>query len=373
MPQMEVRHEVRDPDPLQPRPVGPPDVTPTPRRARRLPKRRRSAWTPSSTRCSRRSRRLGRAASWARPSADPTSSRIYGWSPDGHVATDGPYAEAKEQLAGFFIIDTETRERAEEIAAQFAGPGSIVELRPAMWAGGDDRVTDAGLERSGATRRRTCSRRWCVGTATSTPPRTPSRRHSSPRPRQWPEEGLPGRPEAWLIRVASRRLVDQWRASRHGPAARSVVAALRRTICRAGRRPRPTIATTRSHCCSVLPPVAEPALAGGPDAASGRRSEHGADRARVPRPGGHHGPTDQPREGPAAGDGRPVRRTLRARSCRTESPPCSRSSTSCSPRDTRPRSGGDLIEVSLADEAIRLTRELHRLLPASTRSPVCSH
>ena len=54
---------------------------------------------------------------------DPTTARIYGWTPEGHVATDGPFAEAKEQLAGFFIIDAATRERAEEIAAQFAGPG----------------------------------------------------------------------------------------------------------------------------------------------------------------------------------------------------------------------------------------------------------
>jgi hypothetical protein len=54
------------------------------------------------------------------------------------TATDGPYAEAKEQLAGFFLIDTATRARAEEIAAQFAGPGSTVELRPAMWPGGSD-------------------------------------------------------------------------------------------------------------------------------------------------------------------------------------------------------------------------------------------
>lgn len=70
--------------------------------------------------------------------ADPASSTLYGWSPDGHLATDGPYAEAKEQLAGFFIIDCETRRRAEEIAAQFAQPGGTVELRPVMWPGGDD-------------------------------------------------------------------------------------------------------------------------------------------------------------------------------------------------------------------------------------------
>jgi hypothetical protein len=70
--------------------------------------------------------------------ADPASATVYTWRADGHLATDGPYAEAKEQLAGFFLIDCQTRERAEEIAAQFAGPGSTVELRPAMWPGGDD-------------------------------------------------------------------------------------------------------------------------------------------------------------------------------------------------------------------------------------------
>jgi hypothetical protein len=70
--------------------------------------------------------------------ADPASSTLFGWTPAGHVATDGPYAETKEQVAGFFIIDTETRERAEEIAAHFAQPGGTVELRPVMWPGGDD-------------------------------------------------------------------------------------------------------------------------------------------------------------------------------------------------------------------------------------------
>jgi len=68
----------------------------------------------------------------------PASSTIYGWTPEGPLATEGPYAEAKEQLAGFFLVDCATRHRAEEIAAQFAGPGASIELRPAMWPGGDD-------------------------------------------------------------------------------------------------------------------------------------------------------------------------------------------------------------------------------------------
>jgi hypothetical protein len=70
--------------------------------------------------------------------ADPASSTVFGWSPEGHLRTDGPYAETKEQLAGFFMIDCETRERAEEIADHFAQPGGHVELRPSMSVGGED-------------------------------------------------------------------------------------------------------------------------------------------------------------------------------------------------------------------------------------------
>lgn len=70
--------------------------------------------------------------------ADPGSATLYTWSPQGHLATDGPYAEAKEQLAGFFIVDCPTRERAEAIAVQFSQPGGTVELRPVMWPGAED-------------------------------------------------------------------------------------------------------------------------------------------------------------------------------------------------------------------------------------------
>jgi hypothetical protein len=70
--------------------------------------------------------------------ADPAASTLYRWGSEGWVATDGPYAEAKEQLAGFFIIDCRSRERAEEIAGRFAHPGGVVELRPVMWPGVDD-------------------------------------------------------------------------------------------------------------------------------------------------------------------------------------------------------------------------------------------
>nr|WP_202886608.1 YciI family protein [Kribbella sandramycini] len=63
---------------------------------------------------------------------DPQDAKLYRVGLDGRVATDGPYAEAKEHLAGFFLIDVASHERAVELAEQFAGPGDTVELRPTM-------------------------------------------------------------------------------------------------------------------------------------------------------------------------------------------------------------------------------------------------
>ena len=70
--------------------------------------------------------------------ADPSSARLYRWDGGGALATDGPYSEAKEHLAGLFLIDVESHERAEEVAAEFASPGDTIELRATMWPGGDD-------------------------------------------------------------------------------------------------------------------------------------------------------------------------------------------------------------------------------------------
>jgi len=67
---------------------------------------------------------------------DPATSRLFRWADDDRVVTDGPYAEGKEHLAGFFLIDVESQERAEQIARTFSGPGETVELRPVM-SGGD--------------------------------------------------------------------------------------------------------------------------------------------------------------------------------------------------------------------------------------------
>jgi hypothetical protein len=69
---------------------------------------------------------------------DPGASTLYRWRDGTPLAVDGPYSEAKEHLAGFFLIDVESRERAEQIVEKFSGPGETVELRPVMSLGGPD-------------------------------------------------------------------------------------------------------------------------------------------------------------------------------------------------------------------------------------------
>lgn len=50
---------------------------------------------------------------------------------------DGPYADTKEQLGGFYIIDVPTLDAALDWAARVpAAPGSVIEVRPNLTAPG---------------------------------------------------------------------------------------------------------------------------------------------------------------------------------------------------------------------------------------------
>jgi hypothetical protein len=55
------------------------------------------------------------------------------------AVTDGPYLEAKEFLAGFYVVDCESQERAYEVAALIpdaAYEGFGIEVRPIMFSAG---------------------------------------------------------------------------------------------------------------------------------------------------------------------------------------------------------------------------------------------
>jgi hypothetical protein len=74
--------------------------------------------------------------------ADPSFTRTTRKQGDTVVATDGPYAEFKEVLVSFSIIDCAGIDRAMEIAARItAAVGDTIEVRPVM----DGGPTDAPL------------------------------------------------------------------------------------------------------------------------------------------------------------------------------------------------------------------------------------
>jgi hypothetical protein len=64
------------------------------------------------------------------PSTATTTVRVR----DGEtLITDGPFAETKEQLGGFYLIEVETLDEALEIAARCPGAKhGTVEVRPLM-------------------------------------------------------------------------------------------------------------------------------------------------------------------------------------------------------------------------------------------------
>lgn len=64
------------------------------------------------------------------PTSTATSLRIRG---DKRMVTDGPFAETREQLGGFFLIEAKDLDEAIEIASQIpAGRWGTVEIRPVV-------------------------------------------------------------------------------------------------------------------------------------------------------------------------------------------------------------------------------------------------
>jgi hypothetical protein len=69
--------------------------------------------------------------------ADPSNSRVVRVRDGVPAVTDGPFVEAKEYLAGFYVIDCDTPERAAEIAAKLNETKHVgIEIRPVMHEAG---------------------------------------------------------------------------------------------------------------------------------------------------------------------------------------------------------------------------------------------
>jgi hypothetical protein len=64
---------------------------------------------------------------------NPSQTRVVRVRDGVTSATDGPYIEAKEYLAGYYTVECETPERAVELAAMIPdAKWSAIEVRPVM-------------------------------------------------------------------------------------------------------------------------------------------------------------------------------------------------------------------------------------------------
>jgi RNA polymerase sigma factor (sigma-70 family) len=182
--------------------------------------------------------------------------------------------------------------------------------------------------------------------------------------RQWPADGVPDDPTAWLIRVASRRLIDQWRAE-HARTEREQVIARRTTpdgsIAPDGPAPVDDSVTLLLLCCHpALPRPAQVALTlravGGLSTAQIARAflvPEATMAQRISRAKARLRQVEAPFATPAARE-LPDRLTAVAHVLYlifTEG---------------HTTSGDSLYDVSLTAEAIRLTRRLHQHLPDTT-------
>jgi hypothetical protein len=82
-----------------------------------------SAWVEETIRT-----RVNLQGARVRPPADATTVKIRGGE---LIVTDGPYAETKEQVAGFYLIEARDLNEAIQIAARIpSAPLGTIELRP---------------------------------------------------------------------------------------------------------------------------------------------------------------------------------------------------------------------------------------------------
>jgi hypothetical protein len=64
--------------------------------------------------------------------ADGSAAKTYRAEGGTVTATDGPYAEAKESLIGYWIVDVADEARVAAIASRIVEYAGVVEVRPVM-------------------------------------------------------------------------------------------------------------------------------------------------------------------------------------------------------------------------------------------------
>lgn len=90
--------------------------------------------------------RRGKLGPVARLGGTPTA-RTLRKDREPFLVTDGPYAETKEQILGFYVIDCDSQDEAMEIARELghANPGGAFEIRPMTYFRANDALAAASV------------------------------------------------------------------------------------------------------------------------------------------------------------------------------------------------------------------------------------
>jgi hypothetical protein len=74
-----------------------------------------------------------------------TTARTVRKDREPFLVTDGPYAETKEQILGFYVVDLDTPEEAIEFARELGAvnPGGAYEIRPVIYFEPNDQLVGA--------------------------------------------------------------------------------------------------------------------------------------------------------------------------------------------------------------------------------------
>ena len=259
-------------------------------------------------------RRRRASSSAAEGLAGPDQAKLVRAGKDGKPITDGVFPESKEFLAGYWIVDVDSpgarlrdrrrglrRARARRRAAQHAHRGAPGHERPAARHDLMARVRwTPPPSTCCASSRRRCWASSSGASATSPPREDAVQEALIAAATQWPREGMPDNPRAWLIQVASRRITDHVRAEaarRHREAARRQPRAARRADRPRGRQRRRDRARRHARpALHVLPPRALARVRDRAHAARRRRPDDRRDRPGLPGAGGDDGAADQPRQ-----------------------------------------------------------------------------
>ena len=226
------------------------------------------------------------------PTSTATTVRVR----DGErMLTDGPFAETKEQLGGFYLLECNSLDEAIELGGQ--DPGSAVRLgrgaaghelrgrrgRGRTAIGGGSQLAAPGAVVDRLFRRES-------GRAVATLIRILGdfdlaeeavQEAFATAVERWPRDGVPPNPGGWIVRTARNSAIDRLRRERalRGEAARARGAGRRRGVRRGhGNDPRRPAAAV----LHLLPPGARARGAGGAHAADPRRPLHAGGGARLP-------------------------------------------------------------------------------------------